>query len=762
MSTASNIFGKYQLIERINVGGMAEVYKARLCGAEGFARLVAIKRILPEVAVDEDFVRMFIDEAKIAVLLSHPNIAQIYDLGREGESWFIALEYVSGRDLRAVLERLRRQGRNLPPRLAAFIVARVAEGLDYAHRRKDPHGHDLQLVHRDISPPNVLVSFDGEVKIVDFGIAKAATKAQKTQAGILKGKFGYMSPEQVRGVPVDRRSDLFATGTLLFELLTGERLFTGKSDYEVLEKVRRARVPLPVLAQKQVPPELEAVLLKALEREPDDRYQWASELAADLNAWLAALQDPTSADELGSFLREHFLEILEHEKNSALTSPSADAAPRIVARRAAGKPSAVKASLRAGVLTDDSPRLRVPPRPAGVRVGTPDPAALNASEKTVVQSAPEPLGEGGNGTDHPFGDLAPKDVFPAASSGRGVSLPLPVELSESIPTPPRRRPPPVPLDDLGAIRALEHEPTRVRYAPHRRSEEDTRVGPAPAPSRGDATAVVIRRRLRPRRSPWLLVALLLLLVAPALGYVAWQGGDRLKGLPPIPWPQTELVAGLRVTTEPAEARVTVEGRLLERAADGAFVGEVPAGEPRVVSVRAEGFRDFAQTVRVPAEATRELHVALQPIGPVVELRTDPPGAALYVDGERVGKSPLILRTLPPGRYAVGATLRCHSPVERTLALEDADVSLVLELKPIRGCVSPTPLPNESGLLLIHTRPAGAQVIINEQKTRLVTPVQQLRLPPGTHEVKLVKGPITSTWEVEIRPRKTSVLQVELE
>ncbi|MEQ8894247.1 MAG: serine/threonine-protein kinase [Sandaracinaceae bacterium] len=200
-------FGKYVLLERVNVGGMAEVFKAKAFGVEGFERLVAVKRILPSIAEDQEFITMFIDEAKIAVQLTHANIAQIFDLGKVGDSYFIAMEYVHGKDLRAIFDRARKRGETVPVPMACYDVMKVCEGLDYAHNKKDAAGRELNLVHRDVSPQNILISYDGETKIIDFGIAKAAGKAGKTQAGILKGKFGYMSREQVRGVRVDRGSD---------------------------------------------------------------------------------------------------------------------------------------------------------------------------------------------------------------------------------------------------------------------------------------------------------------------------------------------------------------------------------------------------------------------------------------------------------------------------------------------------------------------------------------------------------------------------
>src|SRR5882724_3566760 len=255
-------FGNYLLLERIAVGGMAEVFVAKAFGVEGFERLLAIKKILPTMGEDAEFIHMFVDEARIAVQLSHANIVQVLELGKHDENLYIAMEYISGRDLRQLIERFRKREQSVPVPQACLIVAEVCEALDYAHRKRDASGKPLGIVHRDVSPQNVLVSFDGDVKLIDFGIAKAETRLQNTQSGILKGKFSYMSPEQVRGHPIDRRSDIFAAGVLLWELLCGRKLFSGESDFAVLEKVRKGDVPPPRSLSPHVPERLERVVLR--------------------------------------------------------------------------------------------------------------------------------------------------------------------------------------------------------------------------------------------------------------------------------------------------------------------------------------------------------------------------------------------------------------------------------------------------------------------------------------------------------------------
>ena len=278
-------FGKYILLDRLNAGGMAEVFRAKMTGAEKFERLVAIKCMLPALLEDEQFISMFIDEAKLAAQLSHGNIVQIYELGRLKERLYIAMELVAGRDLRHIVRTARTDNINLGMGFAAYVISRAAMGLDYAHRKAGMDGQPLNLVHRDVSPQNILVSYDGEVKVVDFGIAKAEARATETQTGVLKGKFAYMAPEQVVGSEIDRRADIFALGAVLYEIVTGDRLFGGENDLSVLEKVREARTP----DLNNLPPEclpLSTVLRRALERDPNQRYSHASQMAEDLEELL--------------------------------------------------------------------------------------------------------------------------------------------------------------------------------------------------------------------------------------------------------------------------------------------------------------------------------------------------------------------------------------------------------------------------------------------------------------------------------------------
>ena len=288
-------------------GGMAEVYRAKTTGFSGFEKEVCVKKILPHLTEDESFVNMFINEAKLAATLSYANIVQVHDLcvSANGE-YFIVMEYVHGKDLSDVIRATQLSGREVPPEVAVYITREVCKGLHYAHNKTDPDGAQLSIIHRDVSPHNVLVSFMGEVKITDFGIAKASSIVNKTAVGILKGKYGYMSPEQARGQPLDSRSDIFNTGIVLYELLVGERCFAGSSDFSTLNLMRNAEVTPPTEIVTSVPKDLEAIVLKALSKHREARHQDAMELDQELATWASASGRATNASQVARFMTELF------------------------------------------------------------------------------------------------------------------------------------------------------------------------------------------------------------------------------------------------------------------------------------------------------------------------------------------------------------------------------------------------------------------------------------------------------------------------
>lgn len=310
---AVQTFGKYQILERIATGGIAEIYKARLEGIGGFQRTFAIKRVLPHLSKNNDYVSMLVDEAKVAGLLSHANIVQILDLGQVDDVWYIAMEYVHGRDLGAVLERCTERGLVLPVPHATFVAIELLKALDYAHQRMVMRGGrqvPLDVIHRDVSPPNILIGFQGEVKLTDFGIARASLKVMETQAGIIKGRFDYMSPEQASGMrdALDQRSDLFSVGVVLYVMLTGTHPFAGESELDTLDAVRDG-VYEPLRSRNpDVPVALEEVIDRALRADRDERFMTAGAFKDALDKFFHDAGFLFTQDNLATYMQGLFPE----------------------------------------------------------------------------------------------------------------------------------------------------------------------------------------------------------------------------------------------------------------------------------------------------------------------------------------------------------------------------------------------------------------------------------------------------------------------
>lgn len=306
-------FGKYFLTDRIAVGGMAEIYKAKTFGVDGFEKILAIKKILSHYSADKEFITMLTDEAKLVVNLSHANIVQVYDLGRVGDDYFISMEFIDGINLRDLLDRAGELGEKIPPDIIVYIASEVCKGLDHAHNKRDDQGRPLQIVHRDISPHNILVSYDGTVKIVDFGIAKAAMNLSETHVGILKGKVTYMSPEQAFGKPLDGRTDIFSLGVVLYELFTGRRLFTGENQMQILKQIRNKKITVENL-NKAIPAFVRPVLARALAYSVKDRYASAADMQIELMRILYTQFSDFSPRKLVDLLQRWFRQKIQNQK----------------------------------------------------------------------------------------------------------------------------------------------------------------------------------------------------------------------------------------------------------------------------------------------------------------------------------------------------------------------------------------------------------------------------------------------------------------
>ncbi len=303
--------GKYEILKHLATGGMAQLFLARTSDIPGFQKIVAIKRILPKLATEREFIEMFLDEARIAATLQHANIVQMYDVAMLDGSYFISMEYVHGQDVRSILKKLFVRKERMPFGPAIGIVMGVAAGLHYAHEKTGLDGLPLEIVHRDVTPQNVMVTYEGEVKLLDFGVARASNKVNQTRVGFLKGKVAYMSPEQGRGEPIDRGTDIFALGIMLYELTVGRKLFKAKSDFEILKLIVEGEVTPPSSLVPEYPPELEAVVLKALSKKREDRYQTARDVEDALDEVSRTLALSSSRREMSRFMERLFGRQLE-------------------------------------------------------------------------------------------------------------------------------------------------------------------------------------------------------------------------------------------------------------------------------------------------------------------------------------------------------------------------------------------------------------------------------------------------------------------
>lgn len=434
-------FGSYYLTSKIATGGMAEIFRGRKVGAAGFEKLVVIKRLLPHLAADEEFRTMFLNEAKLASLLNHQNIVQVYDLGRMDQddslepgqqgTYFIAMEYIFGKSLAEVMRKGQARDVPLPQELAVRIMLAASLGLAYAHGKKGEDGRPLGLVHRDVSPQNILISYEGEVKLVDFGIAKAMSQSSSTRPGVLKGKFAYMAPEQARG-QVDQRADIYSLGVVFWEALTGQRLFQGDNEAALLALVLDPRVEPPSRVRPEIPPELDALCLKCLARDPERRFASAQALCEELEAYLYTLKTFPSTYSLRNHLHELFgPEIAEESRQIQAEGESA--------RQAAG--------LSAGPATSEAPAPPAPSAPLESTRVVPRPAPGGRGMVYVLALAGLALAAGlawwlwpGPPAPPPPAQMA---AAPAAPAPPESPAPPPAP-AEQAPAPPPAAPPPDP------------------------------------------------------------------------------------------------------------------------------------------------------------------------------------------------------------------------------------------------------------------------------------------------------------------------------
>ena len=644
-------FGKYILLERISVGGMAEVFKAKSFGVEGFARSVAIKRILPHLAEDPRFVEMFINEAKVAVQLSHANIAQVYELGRFEDDHYIAMEYVAGKDLLSMHQYTKKSGDRLPVQLAVYIGSRVAEGLGYAHRKTGNDGRPLGIIHRDISPQNVLISYEGAVKLIDFGIAKAAIhSSHQTQAGVLKGKYGYMSPEQISGKPLDQRSDIFALGTVLHEMLTGERLFCGENDFLTLEKVRAAKADPPSRINPEVPAQLDQILMRALAREPSERYQSATQFADDLGRFLHMSGAGLSSKALKSWMRTRFAgDIGEEEGKDEQFARLTLTAEGDLLEEAQNEEDAT-------ALWDP---LSEDMLPEGMHFEKEEPKPRMVS---IVRREPDPL----------------PAAMPAQELDESLTAPSPISSMNLPPTSP------------GLPQATEPSPAIVPQRQVQHFGHDDPTGFVPREPAAIRTTTTLPQPAR-NRGKDLLKILLTLVIAGGCGLGVYLFMTRDSG------PETGRV---RIEVTPGDRlSVTLDGKPIDSASSPIDLGEVGVGS-YTLAINRDGFAPVERTFEVAAGDDRQIAIALEAASDspaLLELTLDPAGAdaRITVDGKPIAPDalapgvevpsgkPVTIRVNRKGfeTFEQTVTLKPGETRKETLKLEATRASMIIDSNP---------------------------------------------------------------------------------
>ncbi len=709
---------RYDILDRIAVGGMAEVFLAKAYGAHGFEKTLAIKRILPELARDPEFEERFIAEAKVAVRLSHTNVVQVFDFGRFAGSLFIAMEYVDGLDLAALLRRLKLRGERVPVTAAFQIAIELARGLDFAHQ----HG----VVHRDVSPSNILLSRAGEVKIADFGIAIAAAPPRSgTVTGRRKvmGKWRYMSPEQARGEPLDTRSDLFSAASVMYELFTGEKLFTGDEAEDIIRNIHDMPLPRPSEVRPGLPPRLDAILHAALARSRDDR-------PARPAIMLRALTELTYESSIVSTALDVAELVSDTVDRSTPTGKRLDA---IIRAQLAGIAESTRARRTAGSerQTADGGERRTAEASVSGAVGD-DELGLRGTDPALAEAA-----DGGD----PPRRARTLATEPTLDARLGSSGPIPIvddDLSDG-------RPVLISRVDSDGISRLELDETTIAGAPWPRLGEPpaippsnpglvaTKAGPArPAAAGPSPSETAILAPARGRRR-WLVGGALAATAAVAVTLMLTADREPSTAVAPV----VTLDAGV-------DAAVAVKARLeLDSVPPGAIatvggvvqgptpiIVEVPAGS---IEVRLDltGYAPYLDSLTVSAGQIVRLRAPLPAALAQLAVASRPPGASVLLDGELVGVTPLTLTQRAAGRTRIALELADHLPATGTVELvagRETRFERTLQR-------APTP----TGVIQLQIQDGWGEVYLKGRKVGKA-PNQALALPVGRHRLRIVNPP----------------------
>ncbi len=713
---AIDTYGKYEILGRLAVGGMAEVFLAREMASHGAGRHVAVKRILPQIADDDTFVEMFLDEARLAMRLNHPNICHIYDIGELEDTYFIAMEWVNGVPFGKLIARARDKG-GLPITIAVKIMAHVADALNYAHQARDGVGRPLNIVHRDVSPQNVMVRFDGVVKLLDFGIAKAATQTSQTEAGIVKGKFSYMSPEQCLGKPLDARSDIFAIGACLYEALTGKPAFRRASDLDTMRAIVHEPVPSARLVRGDVPPRLDAILRKALAKDPGQRFQTAGEMYVALERFLAEQGEFVHAMHIANAIETMIPDAASRGPFGPGSSPSQKALQLESGSRPAGGRTKSDKNKQPEESSDpdlDTIDNLISPVGFDIDVGEPMqedeelPTETWSGER--IPSVVKRL-QGGAADDtttnvhNPDPSAGVPEIFTAPTAALDPATGAPLQ----------------PRDPAGPPPAAVADPF---------SQPASFIPEAP-PQRGPSTLLRV-------------AVVLLALFAAALVTVAvvWvtTGGD-----------DEEEVSGDGTS-------VSESGEQPEGNPEGAAEGATAEGDEETA---AQGDEGTAGSNEVAAGTGNEEPQTPAPTTAAVTVTTEPPGAAIRM-GDREGESPVTWEEVEAGTYSVVATMNGRITAQQQVVVEagsPAEVTLTLEEdRPAEQPQTPSQPPPQmqrrapppQGTLVLDTQPSGTRVFFG--RTALGRTPLRARLPVGTVRLRLVTPDGTDhIRSVRVRP-----------
>jgi eukaryotic-like serine/threonine-protein kinase len=749
---AERQFGPYRLVRQIAVGGMAEIHLAKASGIAGFEKYVALKMIHPNFAEDEQFIQMLVDEAKIAVQLTHGNIAQTFDLGRVGETYYITMEYVDGADLYKVLRRASEQDLVMPLDVCAFVGKEIASALDHAHRKRDHVGKPLGIVHRDVSPQNVLISYAGEVKLVDFGIAKATMKARQTAVGVIKGKYYYMSPEQAWGDPIDYRSDIFSAGIVLYEMITGQMLYLEEDLHRLLDMARKADIAPPSKLRKGVPPQLERIVMHALQRGAGERYQSAGDFATDLERFLHAYSPVFTAGKIAALIRQ-----VLGDPVPVAPAPAPDVEQRggVFATQPLDDADLAHASDMDNLRDENSVIFRVAELrpPAAPAVPPPVPSRKREPDEETRELgrpgvAPWEVDEGTDTSDDLDGiaerTVVTKHAFLVdGADGIEATLvtqpPVGVEVEESesdvetneLARLPReeestidREPPTVQRPSRGrntapppALAAKIHAPAVSELRKPRPSRR-TPPGGTPAQQPNVLQQIVSSRPSEPMPAPVQAVA------APSppsmvhvtdasglpLGLPTPPHGQPYYAPPGSPYPgypvQPAALYGYGQGPPQAPVPTTLTGQMrLFEVDDLPPQYRLQSRRRRMIgygfaAVLAVSLAALATFLIIRAMRERTQVAALGSI----RVESVPPGADVFLDGQHVpGRTPLTIEKVPTGaRHEVRVELAKHKPAVESVDVGDDGGTMSLQVV----------LPPVLGRLVINSRPGGAEIRID--------------------------------------------------